>query len=171
MKQLFLFSACILFVFSSCKKDSNKSTNTTTPTNTITATINGVSQTFATSVTAQLVNNDPIYTLGITGFKASGTNPVGLQLAVNSDKVITKGTYTISSQPGSDPSVYPIIIYYASTGTFANDESSTDVTTITITSISGTNVQGTFSGVLVPQLGDGAKQTVTDGKFNVNITQ
>ena len=165
--KLLLFSACVILAFSSCKKESK---TTTTTTATLSATIGGVNETFNSSLTAQSIYNNPGYTIGITGFRGAGTNPDGLQLAVNSDKPIAKGVYTISSQTSTDPSNLPLIIYYKSTGTFGTDVSGVNVTTITITSISSANVQGTFSGVLISETGDNTTQTITDGKFNVNIT-
>ena len=71
----------------------------------------------------------------------------------------------------------PIISYASSetTDVFTTDFKFTNpaiatTTTVIITSISSTNVQGTFSGVLVSNNSSSVVQTVTNGKFNVDVS-
>ena len=169
MKKLLLFSACIMLAFASCKK--NDPTKSTTAVGTISATIGGVNETFTTSVIAESADT-PSYTIGISGFRGTGANQEGIQIGISSYKPITTGTYTISSALSNDVVYTPFVGYYKNTSVSSIAIFGTDnITTITITSVSNTNVQGTFSGVLLNEDGSTDTQTIANGKFNVNITK
>jgi len=172
MKKLFLISACFVLAFSSCKKDSAKITTS----NTLSVTIGGVNETFTSNVTAQSIIDTPGYTIGIAGFRGSGTSEEGLQLEVNSNSPVTTGTYTINSSTSQDATSFPLIGYYKGIGssgqlTYGTDFTGANSSTITITALSSTNVQGTFSGVIINEGGGSDTQTLASGKFNVNITK
>ena len=173
MKKLLLFSACIMLAFASCKK--NDPTKSTTAVGTISATIGGVNETFTTSVIAESADT-PAYNIAISGFRGTDVNREGIQIGISSYKPITTGTYTISSALSNDVVYTPFVGYYKNTSvssvaTFGTDFSAVNITTITITSLSSTNVQGTFSGVLINEDGTSTDtQTITNGKFDVNIT-
>jgi len=175
MKKLLLFSACIMLAFASCKKSDPTKSNTTAV-GTISATIGGVNETFTTSVVAESVDT-PSYTIAISGFRGTGATQEGIQIGISSYKPITTGTYTISSALSNDVVYTPFVGYYKNTSvsslvTFGTDFSAVHITTIIITSLSSTNVQGTFSGVLINEDGTSTDtQTITDGKFDVNITK
>jgi len=173
MKQFLFFPACLLLLFLSCKKDSNRSTPK--PTNTLSATIDGVNETFTDSLEADTVINvnDPKYTINVTGLRGSGASREGLSFSVNSDSPVTKGTYSITSQTNTGRTTFPYIVYWKgepNAFTFGTDESGVNITSITITSINNSNVQGVFSGVLISGPFYNTSRTVTNGKFNVNIT-
>jgi hypothetical protein len=171
MKRLFLISACAILAFSACKKDSNKTTATVS----LSATVGGTNETYS-NVIAQSIVDTPGYTIGISGSRGSGANLEVLQLEVNSVNPITTGTYTLNSSTSSDISTFPLLAYYKYTSAtneliYGTDLTGANVSTITISSISSTNVQGTFSGVLIDEIDGTTTDAITSGKFNATITK
>jgi hypothetical protein len=169
MKKLLLFSACVMLAFSSCSK---KKDNSPSATNTITANVAGTDTKFNTTVTGVLASGQGAYDLAITGLTGTGTSAQSLSISIGSQNPIVKGTYTLNSSTSSDATSFPDLVYEAnlsgsSSAEFATDFTGTNATTITITSITSTNVQGTFNGVLV---GDGnTTKSITSGTFNATI--
>lgn len=174
MKKILILSVCILFIFISCKKRTD-----VVPVNTITAVVNGATLNFNVNVTGGTVlealgaNNT---TLNINGLTASDNTAaiIGISVTPQDGSRPAKGTYTFNST-NAHPTVYPYIVYNSldnnpSQQPFYTDPTGKQSTTVTITSISSTNVQGTFSGILVHSNGDGTIRTVANGKFNVNIS-
>lgn len=160
MKNLLLFATCTAFFFYSCT--SNKAT--ITPQTGISATINGTNEKFN--------DKDSIRTIGTTGIYFSGgdgTTVTSNRIAfyISNPSNVTPGTYTSPTSP--------IQIFYEKGGPFTNDyfynEGSAFPVTITVTAVSSTNIQGTFSGKLILEsmVNDETPETVTitDGKFNV----
>ena len=179
MKKLLLFSACVMLAFASCKKDSSK---TITASNTITATVGGSNMSFNTGASAALATDSGAYVLAVVGLTGSSTTSQSIVLGFLSDKPFVKGTYTFDES--TDPNtitVLPSITYLTDMSgnessefdsnteiDFGNSTLSTTAT-VSITSISSTNIQGTFSGLLVND-GDGTTtKSVTNGKFNVTL--
>jgi hypothetical protein len=167
MKKPLLIAICILTLFVSCKKSSSEA-----PTDTISANIDGVSESFNTAAYAHLstgvqLNSNLVITGGYDG--AGGSDI--MSFTITSDHTITKGTYVnTSSSNGSYVSIAytkgPLSL--ANPTIYASVVDGTPPSSITITSISSTNIQGTFSGQLVLSGGSAAK-SVTGGKFNVQI--
>jgi hypothetical protein len=90
---------------------------------------------------------------------------MSINLSINQS--VTKGSYT----SGNDAVGLVSITYNSGPFSLANLHAySTDVssnqTTVIITALSGSNVQGTFSGKLT---GQGLTKTVTNGKFNLAL--
>ena len=161
MKKLLLFSACIILALSSCKKDSPKTINSTG----ITATIGGSDFNFSTAATAQVISVSGLYSIQIIGSNGTGSSAQGVSISIQSDKPIIKGTYSVA-----DASPFTDITYVENTSVSTPVSfSSNTVGTVTITSISSTNVQGTFSGVLVSNQDITTTQTLSNGKFNVSV--
>lgn len=167
MKKSLLFAIYILIVLASCKKNSSDA-----PANTISATIDGVTESFNTNAVAQIGTGVRLNSnLSITGTNGSATGSDGMSITINSNNTIAKGNYTNS---GNNNSGFTSILYSKGPFSFINpiiyvtDVNGTYPSTVTITSISSTNIQGTFSGNLVFRDGKTIK-SVTDGKFNVNI--
>ncbi|MGZ3777614.1 MAG: hypothetical protein ACXVI9_08435 [Mucilaginibacter sp.] len=172
MKKFLLPLFCILFIFNSCKKKTD-----VLPVNTISATVGGTAMNFNSKVQALYsINNETGGTvLWITGY--TGTDNLAGSMAISiaaSDKSSFKvGTYNISSISNQAP-VFIELIYGSgdpsinpSQQPWLSDTNAVQPATITITSVSGTNMQGTFSGVLLHWFGSDNK-TVANGKFNVN---
>jgi len=155
-----------LVLLASCKKSSSSSSSGG---GTITATVDGTQMTFNNILVAKDTSYMGAYALSFAGASSLTANTPELSLTVDGTSPITTGTYTLNAtSPTTD---LPGLAYaVGSSLVYGSDISGTNSTTVVITSLSKTNVQGTFSGMLTLQLGTGATtKTVTNGKFNVNF--
>lgn len=160
--KLLLLAVCVLFVVSSCKKSSNKPASTV---GTITVNIDGTAQTFNVGATAHVDNTSGFYSLSLIGIQ-SATVANSVIVEVTSSSPIVAGTYTgTNSQADMSYTQVSGNAIYQFDG--SNNASNA---TITVKSISSTNVQGTFSGTLELISGTGAaSKALTNGTFNLNI--
>ncbi len=151
------------------------------PVNTISATIDGVDMDFKTNVHATLYTDHQIdftTSLNIQGSTATVAPAGGIGITVSSTNPgsITKGTYTIANAKNTPPVWVQLNYGYydpASNGPdqpYITDPNGIQPTTITITSINSTNVQGTFSGTLTYPQNNASTKTVSNGRFNVTIS-
>ena len=160
LKQLSAASLiCIILL--SCKKNGDDSGSNTMH---FSAKINGVQTNFNSTVLAQ-VTNDPSqsdYNLYIIGIAGNATNLLPtFDLNINSDAAITTKTYVTKQ----DQSIWEASGTYVLDGSSSYYNNNTDFT-VTITSLTATQVKGTFSGVLT----DGPDvKTITDGSFTAVI--
>jgi hypothetical protein len=163
MKKNLIFVSCILLVFISCKKDQGIA-----PVNTISASIDGVDESFNTNPFAQLGEGITLNSsLSIFGTNGSTKGADVLSITMITGQAIVKGSYTSGNN-----SVGLVSIQYsdgpfsaANFNSYATDPNG-NATTVVITSLTSTNVQGTFSGRLVY---GSASKTVTNGKFNLTL--
>ena len=163
MKKYLFIAACIFQVLTSCKKATDIAAS-----NTISATIDGVDESFSTSPSAQLSTGVTLNSnLGIYGTNGSATGADALSITLQTNKTIATGTYTSGSS-----SIGAVQILYShgtfslvSPNTYTTDPTGT-ATTVTISTLTNTNVQGTFSGKLFQ---GGSSKTVTNGKFNLTL--
>jgi len=164
MKITLLITVCILAVLASCKK------NSVAPKNTISATIDGVPETFNTNVSAQLGTSVALNSnLIISGASSSAASSDGMAFEINSNSTIDKGSYINNGAAGFMAITYSKGPFSLSNPiVYSTDVNSVYPSNVTITSISNTNVQGTFTGKLLFTDGKTVK-TVTDGKFNIDI--
>ena len=179
MKKLTLLLAAIALVMLSCTKKAATKTNDVTPpviTLGISATIDGTNETFNTIDSAGYNNTSTYYSLSIAATSSAADTADYLQLALFNKTAIDTGTYIVG--PGTyNPPYGPLIVYKLKSSTnFANDYvidyTGAHTIQLHITAISKTNIQGTFSGTLVVAAGTwGATKTITNGKFNVNVSQ
>jgi hypothetical protein len=177
MKNILLFSVCLLFILSSCKKSGGG--DGSTPANTISATVDGVKLNFSTKAIAYISQTySMINILDINGQTGKGITNEGIDINVAEyfpNVGITKGTYLTSGPPPSP--AYSYLSYYKQVPdsnyvhSYFTDISklAAYVTTVTISSITDTNVQGTFSGTVYNSRGDSTK-VITNGKFNMAIS-
>ena len=164
MKKTLLIAVCLLVSLVACKK------NSVAPKNTISATIDGISETFNINVSAQLGTSVQLNShLIISGASGSAASSDGMAIEINSGSTIVNGNYVNNGAAGYMGITYskgpfsltnPIV--------YSTDVNSVYPSNVTITSISNTNVQGTFTGKLLFTDGKTVK-TVTDGKFNIDI--
>jgi hypothetical protein len=173
MKFLLIPAACLILIFSSCKKDSNSANNI------VKASVDGADVNFSINANAHIITNEPgAYpnVLVINGTTGTGSNKAIITIDVSSENLIKNGTF-----PSSDTSPGPVsfseIIYEQTTPgsqiaqPYITNNFVQGSTTVTISSISSTNVQGTFSGALVYSIngtGEPAK-TIANGVFNLTI--
>jgi hypothetical protein len=156
-----------LFFLASCKKSSTSST--TSGGGTITATVDGTQMTFNNILIAKDTSFSGAYALTISGATSLTSSTTELSLTADGASPVTTGTYTIG--PSGITTDLPGIGYsQGSSPVYSSDITGAYSSTIVITSLSKTNVQGTFSGTLTLTIGSGATtKTITDGKFNVNL--
>ncbi len=148
---------------------------TGTPTDFITCKIDGVPTDFNVNATAGLDNGTGFPILSIDGNSVAGSlNPsisLGILKALGGS--ITSGTYNVNQiatgiSVRADYNDAAGVNFFA--GTDPLNQSQTPAFTITITSITGTRVAGTFSGPVKENNGAGpAGKNITEGLFNVPI--
>jgi hypothetical protein len=140
----------------------------------ITANANGLAETFNTGITASLSSSGGLFNLVIKGTAGTGATPDQMVLVINgAPGPISTGTYTPA---GSQPT--PVTVLYTNNDgrkQYSNDTANASYQPeITITSINGNLVQGTFSGNLIlystPSLGV-KTENITGGKFSVTVQQ
>jgi|SRR6185503_10965168 len=133
MLKNFLVIALAILTLASCSKDKND-----TPAYNLSAKIDGTAQAFNTGVSAEKAGDATNgYTVAIAGVAGNSSNPYpALALNIDSDDPIVAKTYTATAFEASS------IYVTDATTMFISD---TDFT-ITVTSISDTEIKGTFSG-------------------------
>jgi hypothetical protein len=163
MKKTLLVISCLLLLFTSCKKNKDAA-----PENTISANINGVDESFNTNAYAQLGNgvksNSSLSIYGADG-SAAGSNILTITLALN--QTISTESYTSgSSSTGNVAVQYSIGSFSLANPNIYKTDVSSNGTTVVITKLTSSNIQGTFSGKIFK--GSDSK-TVVNGKFNLPI--
>jgi hypothetical protein len=148
-----------VITLNSCKKNSVK------PAATISASIDGTTTSFNTSAKAIKTTVQGISVTTIQGTASNGTN-----LSIVLSGAVTAGqTYSASA---SSPSNEPLIALTSSTDQFWNDDSSSNLVSVTISSVSSSSIQGTFKGNLVSTTsGSNTPPTkvIANGTFNVSF--
>jgi len=168
MKKVLASLVCISFFFLSCKK----SASSVSSNGSLSATINGVNQSFNNILLAKNTAMSGQYSLYFSGTNGTSATADELSITVDAYQAITPGTYTLGGS--SLGTTLPDIGYdqaYAQGGVanlYTSDITGTYTTTVTITAISSTSVQGTFSGTVVSSSGNTTK-TITNGKFNITF--
>lgn len=105
----------------------------------------------------------------VAGTSSTASTADVISITVDGDKPITTGSFSLSALSSSH---YWPAVGYTKGGTidYQEDITTTNPLNVTITSLTSTNVQGTFNGVLVLYSGTGAAtKTIANGKFNVNF--
>jgi len=169
MKRLILFAACLPFILASCHK-----ALVVTPDSGISATINGKYETFNTRDTVRVNSASSIYISG-----TNDTTSDKIILIIGSPSNITTATYSSHSSNASDLEMlfeegpgYTYDNYYY---TYDIHNGPTYEASVTVTSISSANIQGTFNGSLVREssvpdtAGTRPSRTIANGKFNLKI--
>ena len=162
------FYLLLVFVVASCSKGGSNEDGSAK----IRCTIDGVDKVFNTAATAIRYDEAGNYSVQIIGFEGSQTsNHISLSLVGN--QAIRATDYTEDGGDTDDTRI-GMIAYTQKQGdaTYLSDDSDTNPARITITSISQTSVQGTFTGeiFLVDSNDDSpAARMVTNGTFNVEF--
>lgn len=149
MLRKLLFVSLAVVTLASCKKDKND-----TPAYNLSAKVDGVKVDFNTAVSASRMGNAVI----ITGLGGNASSPYpSFNIFLEDDAAITAKAYTALDGDAT-------IIYGAASGqaTYASD----DDFTVTVSSISATEVKGTFNGKV--DNGAGIK-TITEGAFSAKF--
>lgn len=177
VKKIILFSALLVSVFVSCKKNNSASSSSNYH---FTATIDGAAQTFNVSPLAVRVVNGPASEIAIEGFAGTSTSTSQV-LAISwantglAPASFTTGNYSDTASNYAVTGTYnpSLSVSYVSGSGVTGLASGSGVTIVnhlkfTITSLDSTAVKGTFSGDFYYN-GDisGAKKTITNGDFFV----
>ena len=157
MLRKLLIASLAVFTLASCKKDKNESGNFH-----MDAKFNGTKVDFSQSLAASVFfDSQDGHTLDVLGFGGVGNNVLpGFSFTINSDTPITTKTYTAA--------VDGFVAEYDDAN--AESYSSDGDFTITITSLTATEIRGTFSGKLIKS-GVGDDLTVTEGTFYSQLYQ
>ncbi len=143
----------------SCKKKDVK------PANSITASVDGTNTSFNTSAKAIKTTVQGVSVTTIQGTAANGTN-----LAIMLSGAVEAGhTYAAAANSPSDE---PLIALTSSADQFWNDDSSSNLVSVTITSVTTSSIQGTFKGNLVSTTSGSntpATKVIANGTFNVSF--
>ena len=160
MKKLFFVLAISTLTFSACKKGNDDGGTG----NNLSASINGTTMTFNNSLVASNTSAGGAYGMQIVGFSGTPGTSDALYLVVYSSSAITPGTYVDGQSATISYNTQPAGTVYS------NALSATNPISITITSISSTNVSGTFKGDIFAGASiSGAKKVLTNGQFNVKF--
>jgi len=160
MKKLFAIAILGSVVLVSCKKSSGGG-------GPLQATINGTVTNFATGATGLTASAGGQYTIEVAG--ASGTtSPNAFEITLQSANPIAVGTYTDTSSTNN--AILEYVPY--STGTFfLSAGQASHPSKVVITSVSSTQIAGTFQGTLYAnQDTTTTPETITNGTFNVKLT-
>ncbi|TSJ43139.1 hypothetical protein FO440_02815 [Mucilaginibacter corticis] len=166
MKPALFIAFCFSLFFFSCKKSEKKS-NMTTPKVGINFTFDGVEKNFP--VAAVQIKNAA--TLSSTMFAVGyfDNSPEKIELTVQSNSTIAKGAYH------NDLNTQLVIVYTAPDNTptkydfYGTELGKYNTCTVTVTSITSTNIQGTFNGQLEWSGPDRTIKSITNGTFNLPI--
>ena len=153
LRKILVVSLAVL-TLASCKKDKDDS-----PAYSLSAKIDGTSQAFNTAVAAQKSGDAQTgYSVIITGIGGSTSSPYpAFSIFLDDDTPIVAKTYTGTAfEAGA--------IYLADAQ--SSYESDTDFS-VTVTSITDTNVSGTFSGKVDD--GSGGLKNITEGAFSAKF--
>jgi hypothetical protein len=168
MRTLTFLAACVVVFLCSCGKNPLLA-----PGSSISATINGIPEKFNFIDSVGYSNTGTWYTMTVTGKSSAADSADMIELSVFSKTPITTGTYSYlpTTQQELPPSTVLIVYKLKSSTNFLNDyvvDSSAGPITITISQLSKTHVQGTFSGTLAVAAGDsGSTKVFTDGVFDL----
>lgn len=153
--------AIATITLNSCKKKDEK------PSYSITATVDGKVTNFNTNAAAVSATVQGLSLTTITGQASDGST-----ISILLDATPTAGKTYISTAANQEDQA--ILELSTSTDDFINDDTSSNVVTVTVNSVSSTAVQGTFKGGLVSTtVGNGtpATKSVTNGTFNVSYSK
>ncbi len=169
MKKLLLYFSIICLVFASCKKDKN---DTNSSDYYMSAKVDGVQKTYKNKTIAVRLQADTIYSIGLNAY-GDTTAKEQFFLGINqANKSITTGTYIDAGANdlvvvgGYNPGTTDETKLYGAGLQVDNNPR----LTITISTLTMTNITGTFSGTYYDDGGDGANiVAVTEGKFNLPL--
>jgi hypothetical protein len=161
MKKIILVAIVWLMLITSCKKS-----NTAAPvaTNIITATIDGTNYIFNSNLETQIIND------------TTGTVFIAYEVDSSSDflnfKITSKNKIALKTYGESADSTAEIFMAYRAGNTatnYFNAYNTPDPFTITVTSVSGTLIKGTFAGNLyVNGIFTGTPKVITNGTFSIS---
>ncbi len=153
MLRKILFSSLVVLALASCKKDKDDA-----PANHVSAKVNGVKTDFNASASAtKLGDASTGYIVMIVGLGSTSTLYPAMNINISDDAAITARTYTAANDE-ADAS------YMVNS---SDQHSSVDDFTVTVTSVTNTEIKGTFSGKVENM--SGTVSTITEGTFSAKF--
>ena len=163
MRKIIVFASLVLLLMS-CKKNSDD--NGAIAANSIQANIGGTTYNFNVSAKAIKMDGTGYHFISIAGADANSATANVIGIIANSNVAVTTGTYNENDAVNFGSLSYSVNI--SSGNTYTDAGSTTNPVIVTITSLTGTSVQGTFKGdIYLGSSTSGTKKVVADGKFNV----
>ena len=160
MKKVLFFSVCSVLALFSCKKDGSSPS-------TISADVNGTPETFNTNAAAVSLISGGFNNLTVSGFSGAASSSDEIDVTVGGANAIGTGTFVFNPTDGSDGAV--MLLKLAGGASFRVNPAASKPLSVTISSITASTVQGTFSGSLYSINGtDTTFKTVTNGQFSAN---
>ena len=149
MLKNFLVVSLAVLTLASCSKDKNDA-----PAYSLSAKVDGTSQAFSTAITAEKTGDASTgYSVAVVGIAGSTSSPFpALSLFIDSDDAIVAKTYTATAGEAG-------AMYMVDGSTMLVGD--TDFT-INVTSISDTEIKGTFSGKV-------ETKTISEGAFSAKF--
>jgi len=135
----------------------------------IVADFDGKTETFNYNVVGVKINSTGLYSISLVGYNQKDTGSEHIAIVIGGPNPVAKGSFTFDPPDGQNSAVVVYVLANSTDGYGPADLGGTNPVTVNITSLTGTNIQGTFSGTLA--LDDGSSpvhKVVTNGKFNVN---
>jgi hypothetical protein len=175
MKKLLLFSALIAIVSASCVSKAKVDPIKPPFADTISATVDGVNENFNSLDTTRYNSANSLY---LSGANADNADKMILILGSTGSSIDT-GTYNsvyggskgLEILYGVGPGYTPDNLYY----TYDITGGASFDATLKVTSVTSTNIKGTFSGKVVLEssvlTANPVTQSITNGKFNLAIKQ
>jgi hypothetical protein len=162
MKRTLLLPVCLLLIFCACNKSASN------PQSTIVADIDGQTETFNNNVIGIKLNTSGVYSISLIGYNGKDTGSEHMLITLGGPAPVTTGSYIFEAPSGQNSCVIAYILANSAHGYGPADLGGTNPITVNVTSLTDTNIQGTFYGTLA--LDDGSSpihKIVTNGKFNV----
>ncbi|MET0634485.1 MAG: hypothetical protein ABWZ25_00575 [Chitinophagaceae bacterium] len=161
---LSILSLCLMLMVTSCSKDKDKEGSAK-----IRCKIDGNTKEFNMLASALQIDGGGMYSVSVFGF-GDGSTPDLFTIDVTDSAAIKAGLYD-EDGGASGRKVASISMQETSTEKDYASTSQLNSAIVTITSISATSVQGTFSGKLSLDGNENAQgaKTVTEGTFNVEF--
>ncbi len=157
----FLLSATVLF--SACSKDDKSSASAA-----ISSSVDGTTIDFNVNAKAVRSQTSGFYSVTITGFQSSSASNQ-IAIVLTSSSPIAAGSYTETDATGQKLSS----VNFVQSGTpYISYMSATNPSKVTISSITSTAVQGSFSGDVFMATTSGistTKKVITKGQFNLSF--
>jgi hypothetical protein len=172
---ILLLTACF---FASCKSSTSPTSTSNIPStpNTMVVTVSGKTDTLIARAADTTIYG--IKGTGVAGAGASGTTKSGFAAGFVLGNITSTGTYNVGTVASlSNPLAY-VVIFYSYTDATGNlvkystptTPGTSSVGTVTITTLTATNIQGTFNGTLTLQSGSGPQtDTIINGGVNATI--
>lgn len=166
MKKTLLYSLGFALLFTSCSKDNSNNGNA----NAISCTIDGTNVTFNTNAKASRMDIGGAYSIQIIGSKGAAGSSDQIAIAITDMAPIAAGTYAENSNTSQVAGVN--FIQAGNPVPYVSYNSDTNPSTVTITSIDGKTLKGSFKGDVYIIDGNGqttSKKSITHGQLNVSF--